>query len=250
MKYLIALLIITNQLFALVSIKPVEIGDDPGVSGGVALGFETKRGNTETDTYGAAVKITYDSNASYVTWLQISGEYAEANGEENTNKKYGHLRYIHKLTEDLLRYELYAQIQEDKFKALNQRKLAGAGLRAKIFNTPIGGQGYFGLGAMQENIRYIDPLIDPDEDNTRVNSYLAYGVKFLNNSSLAYTLYYQPLIDDFDDYVVTNNLELILKVNEKLYLKFAVVYDVDSRPPNGVEEKYDLTQTTTFMYEF
>lgn len=249
MKYLIILLIITNELFALVSIKPVEIGEKPGLSGGVELGLETKRGNTHKDAYKAAIKVTYDSNASYVTWAEVSGEYGEANDVEDTNKMYAHYRYIHKLTDEVLRYEIFAQAQEDKFKALEQRRLGGLGLRAKIFNTPIGGQGYFGLGALYEDIKYTDPLIDPDEQNTRLNTYLAYSVKF-TNSTFAYTLYYQPLFEDFNDYVMTNKLELTLNVFQKLYLKFSASYDRDSRPPNGVEYKYDLVQSTTFVYKF
>jgi putative salt-induced outer membrane protein YdiY len=250
MKYIVAILIITTQLLAVVSISPVEIGDNSGFSGGVELGLDTKRGNTHKDAYKASANINYDNNTSYVTWFRISGEYGKANDVEDTNKIYAHLRYIHSLSEDLLRYEVFLQAQEDKFKALNYRGVGGIGLRAKIFNTPIGGKGYFGLGAMYEEINYTDPSIDPDENNIRLNSYLAYSLKFTNNSSLVYTFYYQPVLDDFEDYVMTNDLELILEVYKKLYLKFSLSYDRDSRPPNGIEDKYDLSQSTTFLYEF
>lgn len=250
MKYIVAILLITIQLSAVVSIKPVEIGDNAGFSGGVELGLDTKRGNTYKDAYKASVNLNYDNNVNYVTWLRISGEYGEANEVEDTNKMYAHLRYIHKLSEEVLRYELFLQAQDDKFKALNYRGVAGLGLRAKIFNTPIGGKGYFGLGAMYEEINYIDPSIDPDESNVRINSYLAYSLNFSKNSSLAYTIYYQPMIDEFKDYVMTNDLELILEIYQKVYLKFSISYDRDSRPPNGVQEKYDLSQSTTFLYEF
>ncbi len=250
MKYIVAILAITTQLLAVVSIKPVEIGDNAGFSGGVELGLDTKRGNTHKDAYKASANLNYDNNSSYVTWLRISGEYGEANEVEDTNKMYAHLRYIHKISEDTLRYEIFLQAQEDKFKALNYRGVGGLGLRAKIFNTPIGGKGYFGLGAMYEEISYIEPLLDSDESNVRINSYLAYSLKFSKNSSLAYTLYYQPMVDKFEDYVLTNDLELILEIYQKLYLKFSLSYDIDSRPPNGIEDKYDLSQSTTFLYEF
>jgi putative salt-induced outer membrane protein YdiY len=250
MKYLVAILLITSQLFGLVSIKPVEIGENPGVSGGVELGLETKRGNTHKDAYKGSLRVMYDTNASYLTWAEVSGEYGKANDVEDTNKIYAHLRYIHKLTQDVIRYELFAQTQEDKFKALSHRSLAGAGLRFKIFNTPIGGQGYFGLGGFYENIEYVNPTIDPDEENVRANTYIAYSVNFSNKSSLAYTLYYQPNTDKLEDYVMTNQLELILQVYEKLYLKFSATYDADSYPPNGIEEKYDFSQSTTFLYKF
>jgi putative salt-induced outer membrane protein YdiY len=250
MKYIFFLLIITNQLHALVSIKPVDIGEKTGVSGGVELGLDTKRGNTHKDTYKASARLMYDNNISYVVWAQISSEYAKANKVEDTNKKYGHIRYIHKLSDELLRYELFLQAQEDKFKAINQRRLGGIGLRLKMFNTTISGQGYFGLGTLYENIRYINPSIDPNENNIRLNSYLAYSIKFMNSSSLAYTLYYQPLVDEFGDYVMTNDLELKLQVYKKLYLRFSLSYDKDSQPSKAIAKKYDLSQSTTFLYEF
>jgi putative salt-induced outer membrane protein YdiY len=250
MRFLLITILMMGQLFAVVSIKPVEIGDKAGFSGGVEFGLDTKRGNTHKDAYKASASINYDNNISYVTWLKISGEYGKANDVEDTNKKYTHLRYIHKLTEDNLRYEVFLQAQEDKFKALNYRGVGGVGLRAKIFNTPIGGKGYFGLGVLYEEIQYTDPSIDPNEYNVRLNSYLAYSLSFSKKSSLVYTLYYQPMIEEFEDYVMTNDLELILEVYKKLYLKFSLSYDKDSRPPNGIEEKYDLSQSTTFLYEF
>jgi DNA-dependent RNA polymerase auxiliary subunit epsilon len=250
MKYIIFLLIITNQLYALVSIKPVDIGENTGVTGGVELGLDTKRGNIHKDTYKASARIMYDNNISYVVWTQVSGEYAKANKVEDTNKKYLHIRYIHKLSDELLRYELFLQAQEDKFKAIKQRRVAGLGLRIKMFSTAISGQGYFGLGTLYENIRYIEPTIDPYENNIRVNSYLAYSIKFMSNSSLAYTIYYQPLVEEFSDYVMTNDLELKLQVFKKLYLRFSLSYDKDSQPSKAIAEKYDISQSTTFLYEF
>lgn len=250
MKYLVAILLITSQLFGVVSIKPVEIGENPGVSGGIEAGLQTKRGNTHKDAYKGSIRVVYDTNESYVTWAQVSGEYGEANDVEDTNNIYAHVRYIHKLTEDAIRYELFAQTQEDKFKAISHRRLGGAGLRFKIFNTPIGGKGYYGLGAFYENIKYVNPTLDPDEENVRLNNYLAYSVNFSNKSSLALTCYYQPSTEKFSDYVITSQLELILQVYEELYLKFSATYDYDAYPPHGVDEKYDFSQATTFLYKF
>ena len=250
MKKLLLLLIFITEVFGLVSIKPVEIGEKTGFSGDLEIGLETKRGNTDKDGYKGAFKVMYDSNASYLTWLEVSGEYGEANDVEDTNNIYMHLRYIHKMTDDAIRYEGFLQTQEDKFRAIEFRRLAGLGLRFKIFNTPIGGSGYFGLGGFYETIKYLNPSIDPDEENIRANIYIAYGVKFSNKSSLAYTLYYQPNTEKFDDYVISNKLELKLQVYEQLYLKFGAAYDADSYPPYGIKKKYDFSQSTTFIYRF
>jgi len=247
---LLIFLFITTQLFGLVSIKPVEIGEKVGVSGALEIGLDTKRGNTHKDGYKAAIKVMYDTNSSYLLWLHTMGEYAKVNEVENTNKQYAHLRYIHTLSEKNIRYEGFLQTQEDKFKAINHRRLAGLGLRFKLFDSSINAKGYYALGAFYEDIHYIDPSIDPNEHQIRVNTYLAYSIDLANKSSFVYTVYYQPSVDNFSDYVITNRLELNLQIYQELYLKFSASYDKDSKPPNGIDETYDFTQSTTFVYGF
>lgn len=250
MKTLLIILLTLAQLDALVSITPVEIGKNSGLSANLEAGLETKRGNTHKDNYKLSKRITYDNNSSYVTWAEVSGEYGEANDVEDTNKIYTHIRFIHKLTDEIIRWEIFYQIQNDKFKAINTRNVTGAGLRFNIFDSNTGTKGYLGVGGFYENIRYINSGLDPNEDNIRINTYLAYSSKFNKNSTIAYTLYYQPSIEKFNDHVISNMFELKLNVFKKLFLKFSLSYDVDSVAPNDIESDYDFTQNTSFVYSF
>lgn len=251
MKSLLLITIITTQyLFALITITPVDIGEKAGLSGAVEAGLETKRGNTDKDNYKASLRVTYDDNSSYVTWGEISGEYGKSNGAEDTNKAFSHIRYIHSLTDsEKLRYELFAQLESDEFRQINSRVLGGAGIRYKAFNGLDSGKGYIGLGGFYESIRYKNPLVDPSEDNLRVNSYLAYTVGFNNKSTFTCGLYYQPMIDDFSDYVQSSQLEVKLQIIKSLFLRINASWDVDSKPPAGVE-KSDFTQRVTFVFDF
>ncbi|OIP53483.1 MAG: hypothetical protein AUK54_08745 [Helicobacteraceae bacterium CG2_30_36_10] len=247
---LLLLLLITQSLFALVSIVPVEIGEDPGLHGKIGISLETKRGNTEKDNYKASLRATYDSNASYVTWAEFSGEYGESSSVEDTNKLYSHLRYIHKVTEEVVRVEAFAQLQTDKFKLLKERALGGAGTRFKIFEVFKDAKGYFGIGGLYEHISYIqDAYNNPNEDNIRFNNYLAYTIKFGEDSSFSYTFYYQPLYDNINDYVASHDVELKLHVYKELFLQLSVSYNLDSKPPIGVKRE-DFTQESTFVFNF
>lgn len=251
MKILITLTIITlQQLFALISIVPVEIGQKPGLSGKLQAGLDTKRGNTHTDNYNASTRINYDNNSSFVLWGELSGEYGEANDIENTNNIYSHIRLIHTIGSSNTRAEVFLQTEEDKFRAISARRVAGSGLRFKVLDILEGSKGYYGLGAMYEYIQYVNPLVDPKENNIRLNTYLTYTLKLNDNSNFAYTFYYQPSTDDFNDHVISNKLELKLRVYEKLFLKFNISYNVDSKPPVGVKEDYDFRQSTTFVFDF
>ena len=251
MKSLILITLITTQyLFALVSIAPVEIGEKTGLSGTIEAGLETKRGNTDKDSYQASIRVTYDESINYVVWGELSGEYGKSNGVEDTNKAFSHLRYIHALTDDEnLRYELFAQLESDEFIQISSRVLGGAGLRYKVFNSVEKGKGYFGLGGFHESIKYENSTVDPNEDNERLNTYLAYSVGFGETSTFSCSLYYQPKIDDFSDYIQTNKLELKFKLYKELFLKLNATWNVDTKPPVGVE-KSDFTQRTTFVFNF
>lgn len=250
MKFLLILtLIITQHLFALVTIIPVEIGENPGFSSTIEAELETKKGNSDTDSYKASARVTYDSDERYVTWSEISGAYERANREENTNKLFLHTRYIHAITEKTIRYELFGQLQNDKFKEINSRALAGGGLRFRLFELFQNSKGYFGVGAFYENIRYENRPINPSEDNLRLNSYFAYSIDLTPTSSLAYTLYYQPKIDDISDDVQSHEIELKVDIYKNLSLKFAISYETDTNPPSGVG-RYDFTQNTSLLLKF
>ncbi len=244
---IISLLLLTQQLFALVSIVPVEIGENPGLHGKTALSLETKRGNTHKDNYKLAVRFDYDDNRSNHTWIEMSGEYGESNHVKDTNKLYLHLRHIHALHNKNTCAESFLQAQDDEFKLIKRRYVAGAGLRLKIFEIFHGGKGYLGAGGMYENIQYTS--IDPREHNFRLSSYFAYTIKLADDSDLSYTAFYQPKINNFSDYVSAQKLSLKLHIYKRLYLNFQLAYDVDNNPPIGVEE-YDFTQTTSFVFDF
>lgn len=250
MKTLILTTLITTQsLFALVSIAPVEIGKKPGFSNNIEGSLETARGNTEKDGYKVAARTTYDNGIDYLSWAEISGAYAKANGEENTNKLFAHTRYMHTLTDKTVMGEIFLQFQNDEFKRINNRLLGGGGVRFEIFDMLQKGKGFFGIGGYYENVNYANSSVNPSENNLRVNSYFAYKIDFSKTSAVAYTLYYQPKASDFSDHIESHELELKLGVYSDLFLKFSISYDKDSRPPIGAKD-YDFTQNTSFIYNF
>jgi len=244
---LLLTILLTQQLFALISIVPVEIGVKPGYSGNIAASLETKRGNTDKDNYKLAARVSYDNNKNFVTWAEISGEYGESNKVTDTNKLYLHIRHIQALSNKSIRAEAFGQIQDNEFKLIKRRLLGGAGLRFTLFETMGDGKGYLGTGGFFEQIRYTS--IDPEEDNFRANIYFAYASTIGDDSTLSYNIYYQPNVEHFSDYITAQTLALKLHIYKKLFLKFQIAYDSDSVAPMGVQ-KYDFTQTTSFVFDF
>jgi len=237
----------TLPLYAIITISPVNIGDNPGWSGALQGSFETKRGNSDVDNYAAGLRASYDNNTSYVVWSDFTFSYGKASGEINTNKTYAHIRYIHSTPLKTFNYELFIQSETNEFTKVEKRFLGGGGLRYHL-NHHYYGNLYFGLGAFYENIVYTTQ-IDPKEKNMRLNSYIAYTKQFNKGSKLSYVGYYQPKLDNYHDYILSNGVELEVLIYKTLYLNFVFYYDIDTKPAIGVEET-DISQKTSFIYKF
>lgn len=248
MKFFLLFLSIFSSLYGVVSVAPVEIGNNPGVSGMVEASIENSRGNTDKDEYKGGIRIQYDNNSSYVTWAEASMNYAEVEKTKNTNKAYLHLRYIHTFYDKQnVNYELFGQVQTNEFTKIKDRLLAGGGYRFFLAHATMG-KVFVGAGAFYEHINYTTQ-IDPRENNARANLYISYTNDLEEDTTISYVGYYQPKFDDFNDYIVTNSLEFQVHMYKQLYISIKVNYDYDTKPAIGVEKR-DFTQTTSLRYKF
>lgn len=241
---------VSTSLFGVVSIAPVDIGSKVGFSGNISGLLSSKSGNTEKNEYALGLRLQYDHGSDYLAWGTFTYNYGESKGSANEDKTYGHIRYIHALTDTKeFTSELFVQSEQDRFKDIKERSLAGAGVRWRFFNSDTWGKGYTGGGAFIEKIGYTDPSISAKEENNRFNLYLAYKKSFMHTSSLNYLGYYQPKIDDASDFVSTQTLELIVPIYGNLGLNMSAKYTFDSRPPIGIK-KNDSAYTTSLQWEF
>ncbi len=243
------LLLLSIQLFAIIVIKPREVGEAPGVTGQVSGAFETKRGNTDTDSYSGGAELQYDNNVSTLVWGTVNAAYGKANGVKNTNNVYAHLRYIENIRTKALAGELFAQIEGDEFKSIKDRILSGGDVRARLFR-PKGAWGglFLGLGAFFEYVGY-STAVDPAEHNIRFNSYLAYTLNMANASKFTLYGYFQPEVTDVTDFYSALSAELELQIYRQLYLGFVAAHTYDSTPAAGIK-KQDFYQRTYLMYKF
>jgi len=248
MKLIIIFILSVINLFAIITIAPVNIGEKPGFSGELKGSFETKRGNTDVDNYSAGLRAQYDNNSSYVVWSDFVFSYGEASGETNTNKTYAHIRFVHKFLDfDVLNYEAFVQSATNEFTNVKKKHLLGGGMRYhKDFHKY--GNIYVGLGVFYERVKYLTSN-DPTERDARLNTYLSYTKSFSKESKISYVMYFQPNMKEFEDYIFSNAIELQVLIYKELYLNFVVYYDEDTQPAVGVETK-DFTQKTSLIFKF
>ncbi len=253
-KLLLLTTLLLHSLYGVVTITPVELGEDPGLSAKVGLSLATKKGNSDVESYKAAGRVTYDNNVSYVTWFQVAGEYGEANKEKNVQNLYAHLRYIHNITDRYHVWEAALQTQEDEFRLINRRRLVALGYRQRFFPASPELKAYVGIGAMYEYIDYLESddtaLQNPSEHNGRISAYASLSYAFKKDTTLGFISYMQPKFDDFGDFVTLNELELRFNIVKELFLLFSLKYTYDAKPPLGIASKYDFSQNTSFVYKF
>ncbi|RUM44810.1 MAG: hypothetical protein DSY46_04650 [Hydrogenimonas sp.] len=237
-------------LFAYINVTPIEVGEEPGTTGSLALSLSTKRGNVETNEYTIDADVRYDSNSTYALWFFGGYNYAKAHDIEIENSGFAHMRYLHVLTPALYA-EAFVQTEQDKFKDLSNRSLVGADIRYRFFSSSKYGKGYIGLGAILETIRYKNPQIDPNENNIRISNYLFYTKEFESKAIFNAFAYYQPRIDEFSDYTVISMAEVQFPIYKNFHLVVSIKANYDSRPPRFSDIKnYDVTQKTALLWKF
>ena len=249
-KYLfLSLSFFPTSLLAIVNISPNEVGLRPGVAGYIQAAINNQRGNTEKDEYDFSSRLSYDNNRSYVTWIDFNYAYGEAQGVENENKAYAHYRFMHTMFDPDWNWELYAQNEGDDFRQIQRRLLGGAGVRWRFLQSEAFGRIYTGVGGYYEYLNYTDPQIDPKEYNSRMSIYVAYTKKFGKDARVSLSSYYQPKVDDFQDYYTYTGASLLFYVYGAIYVRMAVNYASDSRPAIGVKGD-DFQHTGSIGWKF
>lgn len=249
LRFIIFPLLFASTASALVAVAPVDIGAKPGVSGDIIGSIGSRSGNTEKDEYSLGARLQYDQGEDYLVWGDFRYRYGEARGQKNEDNAYAHIRYIHTLISPDWNFELFGQLQQDRFRDIQERSLVGGNTRWRFFNESDKEKGYAALGVMNEQIRYLQPLINPTENNTRINSYIAYTLTFAAGSKFNYLGYYQPKTNDLNDYITTHTLELLVPLYGPLNLNVRGNYAYDSNPAVNVFKK-DTTISTSLSYKF
>jgi len=157
-------------------------------------------------------------------------QIVNAGGESFNNSGFGHFRYNRKLSE-VIRAELFTQIQYNSVTKITQRILNGVGLRFKLSPHETA-KIYWGLAFINEYEEVSDPKII-NKDN-RLSSYFTFTLTPVEKISFRNTTYAQPKLGDFKDYRLSNNTRLSFGITEKL--KFTTIFSFlyDSRPPEAI----------------
>mgnify|MGYP001054515846 CR=1 FL=1 len=176
------------------------------------------------------------------------GDYSFLKGAKKkyTDNTFFHLRYNRKIS-NLLRWEIFTQLQTNKITKIGNRFLAGMGPRFKLSGSGML-QVYLGVLAMYE---YEKELTEPpvSHHHIRNSSYLSFTLKPTATLEIISTTFYQPRLNKWGDFRILNQESANLAITQKLSATINWNYLYDHFPVAGVP-KSNYTLSTGFRYAF
>ncbi len=246
-KLVIALLLCQMGLQAIVSVSPVEPNEGEGFSGEIDGASKETSGNTNRKEYSGGAKLQYDYT-DRVDYILSNFLYAKEDDQKVEDKSFVHLRHLESITSEWVG-ELYLQSEQNEFLSLTLRNLAGAGLRYRLYKGK-SARFYIGAGAYgSEEIYEADTGDEVREYMNRANLYLSYIQKIDKSFEATVTFYYQPALEDTEDYYLLANGAVKLFFTEKLHAKLSAGLRDDTRPFEA-NKKSDAYYTLGFGYAF
>jgi putative salt-induced outer membrane protein len=244
-KLLFVSILLSTFSYSIINIEPPVIGEKKGLTGEIELGAKYSSGNTDSLSIGLAGKGEY-SEKEWLAYLIASYTYEESNDQKEKNYGHIHFRYIHTIADTAYDYELFFQSEFDEFQAIKERNLAGANIRKK--SDLSFDKFYVGLGIFYS---YTEPnsQIDPVYKRVRMNSYVSFLKKINENFSIAYLGYYQPNVEDFSDFRISQTLQFNTSITNEIILGLDIKHAYNATPYHDIE-KSDIHSTLNLRYKF
>jgi len=209
--------------------------DKQGFNGSLHAAVDGATGNTDKVALNLGTDLRWRRKDT-VDILLLDSAYGQSNGIRDTNRTFVHVRHIIIVSERRA-VELFAQVEHDEFTRLQRRTLLGGGLRFRLLESTHDHLD-LGVGAIyvKETLDDIPGLTDGGTDYFwRLNSYLNWQAELNDTVRFVSTTYYQPAIDDPEDFRVLEDADLRVKLASDLDLKLSLEITHDSRPPQTVK---------------
>lgn len=219
--------------------------DTTGWAGSFGGNINVAKNVEKVFSAGGFAHLQYKNSKNLYLFL---GDYSflKGSGKKYTDNTFFHLRYNRKFS-NLLRWEVFTQLQTNKITKISSRFLTGTGPRLKL-----SGSGklnvYLGVLAMYE---YERELITPPvtHHDVRNSSYLSFTLRPTPTLEIVSTTFYQPRVDRWSDFRILNQESANLSITQRLSATINWNYLYDRFPVKGVPRS-NYTFSTGFKYAF
>jgi hypothetical protein len=218
MRYILimlALFFVSNLKSQVVNIESKRMRSDSlGWQGSAEANFQLAK-NAET-IFDLGGKLHFQfKEKNYLLLFLNEYRLIRGGGTNFVNSGFAHVRYNHKVTKDLLRWEAFGQVQFNGALDVGVRYLAGTGPRFKIYDSDVF-RAYAASLYMYEYEENTDKTIILRKHRT--SSYLSITVD-LSRLLFTNTVYLQPNMRDLNEYRIYSQSDLLIEVFESLDFK-------------------------------
>ena len=238
-------LFVSSQASAIVNVENMRVQKKAdGFSGELELDSDLLSGNTESKRLSLGNRLQWDYGKK-TNFIISNFSYGESSGVRDVNKGFIHLRHVMHVS-DQWAWEGFGQMEQNEFTRLSYRGLIGGGLRRTLNQDDDKSGTYLGLGGFYSTERLDD---NTTTNLVRANVYFVIKHALNDTNRFISTTYYQPALDNPDDFRALEQLTYEISLNKKLDLQLSLDISHDSQPPAGVKPT-DSGFHTGIKYKF
>lgn len=201
--------------------------DSNGWVGQIQASLNYKEDKFTNFSSSTGLHLAYKHNKHNFLTISSFG-YMKVDENELANNLFGHLRYNYDLSSTFI-IEAFVQSKYDEFINIRMRNLAGGGLRIKLAHTKKL-RFYSGFTGMYEHEELTDNI---KNEGARMSDYISF-VYSIDPFTFSYTTYYQPRFDEFDNFRISSDSNVQLKVFKKLSFFASFNLEYDSQRPEEI----------------
>ncbi len=210
--------------------------DFRGLAGYIEVSGQIQTGNTDKAEGELDGRLDWKLD-KVTTFFIFETEHEWVEGTRFSNKGLIHIRNVVDIT-PRLQTEVFGQINYDKNLLVEDRELAGAGLRYRLIDGSVGDLS-IASAYMFEREKYDLPAnsIHPELVNVnRWSNYLSLYLKVNSLVTFGGVVYYQPMFDNFGDTRLLNESSLNVQLTKLLSASINFKVRYDSKPPDGIKD--------------
>jgi putative salt-induced outer membrane protein YdiY len=208
------------------------INEPPGSwTGNFAAGGTIQTGNVER----TSVSVGFDARRDWEHdrfQFRALHNYAEDSGNITARNTFGAMKFDHFFTDNFFT-GLSLEMLKDEFKDLNLRAIIGLGLGYRIWNDSVK------TLEVEAGATYFSEDLDIGQDDQFISGRIGitYSYKLLDNLLFKDYMLYYPSFEEPKEYRLRNEASLISQLGQGWSLKLTHIFDQNSDPSPGVEDK-------------
>lgn len=213
---------------------------DQGARGNISAVLDGRSGNTEREDYTVGGRLDYRARE---TDMFVLTEHSHATAFSAPQREVEDSSWAHAGFRDEFQHGLAAEAfidaRKDDFERLDLRTQLGAGARFTLDYTPDVRAVYAGIGILHE----WEDQAQKSADYWRLNPYVTYKRQLNGQLRLLFNTAYQPRLGKSDDYLLSTEAALLVRLAEHVDVRIGARWLHDSAAPAGI--KSDDTRYVT-----